>query len=245
MIHLFIEKNEIHIINIFMLIINMLIPDLLNTLFDQCDYGDLIVLRSLNKRKTNYANRYSLLRYYEQTKHTVESVCDNGNIKTVKHIIFHTHVRDFALGWSSFGGHLEVVKYLVSVGANIHADNAHALRWSAENGHLEVVKFLVSIGANIHADDDFAFRWSAENGHLEVVKYLVNIGANIHAYDDYALRWSTTNGHPEVIEYLTSYCANRTTPLLGFFPTNNDVVISSKLSRNMNSCTFTLLPSST
>jgi ankyrin repeat protein len=46
------------------------------------------------------------------------------------------------------------VKYLKSVGADIHAkDNdgwtpLHSASW---NGHLEVVKYLKSVGADIHA----------------------------------------------------------------------------------------------
>ena len=50
-------------------------------------------------------------------------------------------------------GHLEVVKYFITVGSNIHAD--YALQCSAGNGHLEIVKFLISVGANIHAEYDF------------------------------------------------------------------------------------------
>ena len=40
-------------------------------------------------------------------------------------------------------GDLEVVKYLVSQGADIN----WAVRYASENGHLEVVKYLVSQGA--------------------------------------------------------------------------------------------------
>ena len=42
-------------------------------------------------------------------------------------------------------------------------------------GHLEVVKYLVENGANIHGRDDLAIRWASENGHLEVVKYLESV----------------------------------------------------------------------
>ena len=61
-------------------------------------------------------------------------------------------------------------------------------RWASENGHLEVVRYLVEQGANIHANNDYAIRWASENGHLEVVRYLVEKGANIHANNDYAIQ---------------------------------------------------------
>lgn len=48
-----------------------------------------------------------------------------------------------------------------------------ALVESAENGHLEVVKFLVHQGADIHICNECAFRWSALSGHLEVVEFLI------------------------------------------------------------------------
>ena len=74
------------------------------------------------------------------------------------------------------GGHLEIVKYLVSLGADIRAAGDYAVRWASENGHLETVKYLVSVGADIRAENDLAVRWASENGHLEIVKYLVSVG---------------------------------------------------------------------
>jgi ankyrin repeat protein len=75
-------------------------------------------------------------------------------------------------------GQLETVKYLVSVGANIHANDDYAVQLAAGNGHLETVKYLVSVGADIHADNDYyAVQLAACNCHLETVKYLVSIGA--------------------------------------------------------------------
>ena len=105
-------------------------------------------------------------------------------------------------------GNLEVVKYLVNKGGDIHTYGDYALRFSSSYGHLEVVKFLVSQGADIHAVEDCALRWSARTGHLEVVKFLVSQGANIHAKEDYALRWSSENGHLEIVNFLVSQGAN-------------------------------------
>ena len=58
---------------------------------------------------------------------------------------------------------MEVIKYLLENGANIHADNDYALRISAEMGYLEVVKYLIEKGANIHAEDDESLIYSARN----------------------------------------------------------------------------------
>ena len=75
----------------------------------------------------------------------------------------------------------ETFKMLIEKGA----DNNYALRLSAKNGHLEVVKYLIEKGANVHADDDCALRWSAFFGHLEVEKYLLEkIGVDIDFFKD-------------------------------------------------------------
>jgi len=42
----------------------------------------------------------------------------------------------------------DIIKFLVSIGDDIHADNDGIVIWAARNGHLEVVKYLVSQGAN-------------------------------------------------------------------------------------------------
>ena len=50
-------------------------------------------------------------------------------------------------------------------------------------GHLEVVKYLVEQGADIHAHDydgpDASLRMASENGHLDVVDYLISKGATL------------------------------------------------------------------
>src|SRR5690606_34115855 len=76
---------------------------------------------------------------------------------------------EYIVAYAASNGHLEVVKYLVGLGADIHANNEYALRWAAENGHLEMVKYLVGLGADIHVDNEQALRGAAESGHLEVV----------------------------------------------------------------------------
>jgi ankyrin repeat protein len=72
-------------------------------------------------------------------------------------------------------GYLDVVKYLVERGVDIHSGNEYALRWGSHNGHLSVVKYLVEQGANIHVKNDSALNWARNNSHIEVANYLSNI----------------------------------------------------------------------
>jgi len=75
---------------------------------------------------------------------------------------------------------------------------------ASSNGHLELVKFFVSIGADIFVFDNRAVRYASRNGHLDVVKYLVSIGADIHDCDDCSLRYALTYGHQKVVDYIKS-----------------------------------------
>lgn len=44
---------------------------------------------------------------------------------------------------------------------------------------LEVVKYLVDKGVNIHADDDWALRTASLNRYYDMIKFLITQGANI------------------------------------------------------------------
>ena len=79
---------------------------------------------------------------------------------------------------ASRDGYLEMVKYLVSIGADIRSEDNEALREASSNGHLEIVDYLVSIGADIRSRNNETVKRAFENGHLEVVRYLISQGAS-------------------------------------------------------------------
>ena len=107
-----------------------------------------------------------------------QSVRD-GQLAIVKYFsdIIKSSFHALAIRIASSYGHLEVVKFLFSLGTDVNEWNHFPLGSAAENGHLEVVKYLVSVGANIRATNDYAVRMANQNHHLEVVKYLVSVGA--------------------------------------------------------------------
>ena len=101
--------------------------------------------------------------------------------------------------------HLDIVQYLVSIGADIHTNDEEAVQEASRGGHLDVVQYLVSVGADIHARDDEgggALQDASFGGHLDIVQYLVSLGADIHAYEDGALRDACSEGHLNVVQYL-------------------------------------------
>lgn len=100
-----------------------------------------------------------------------------------------------ALNGAARGGHLQLVKDMVVVGAiNLNDSVIDAAR----EGHLDVVKYLISKGAtNLNT----SLHSSCIMGHLEVAKYLISIGA-----DDLKLALAGANqtNKVEVATYLRS-----------------------------------------
>ncbi len=105
---------------------------------------------------------------------------------------------------ASYVDDLNLVKELISKGADIHSHDDLPLRYSVANKNLVIVRYLLGHGANIHAENDYALHTSAQNGYLEMVKLLVDNGANIHSINDYAIRYASLGHHLEVVKYLVS-----------------------------------------
>lgn len=85
-------------------------------------------------------------------------------------------------------GHLEVVKYLTTKGANINSEDASnnfsPLFLASREGHLKVVEYLVQTGANLESSEKGGctpLHAAADEDHLEIVKFLVCHGANMYA----------------------------------------------------------------
>lgn len=115
------------------------------------------------------------------TKLLLNRYCRIGNLDGIKNFASSCpefdNYKDHALIEASQHGHLNIVVYLVNLGANIHANNDCAVRQASFSGHLDIIKYLVDLGANVRADNDQAIRWVCASGELNVIKYLLLRGA--------------------------------------------------------------------
>jgi len=93
-------------------------------------------------------------------------------------------------------------------GANIYNSNNYALRIAASRGYLDIVKYLVSKGADVAANNNFAVSHSAGKGFLDVVTFLVEHGADISVEYHQPFRWACENGHINVVKYLMEMSPN-------------------------------------
>lgn len=81
-------------------------------------------------------------------------------------------------------GYFQIVKYLISNGANINAVNMlgqYVLSIAVIKGYLPIVKYIILKGANIHRNNNELLQYAVQKGHLNIIKYLVEHGANINA----------------------------------------------------------------
>lgn len=115
---------------------------------------------------------------------------------------------DHALVCAASSGHLEVVKFLVSIGINVAVECSAAVWQAASAGHLEVVKYLVSLGADVTEWDDSALRSSVRHNHIETVRYLISAGANVTSTHNESVINSAWYGKLEMVELLISAGAN-------------------------------------
>ena len=103
--------------------------------------------------------------------------CKGNDLNKIKQMIQMIHMVDMNEGfrWACIFGHIDVVKYLVSLGVDIHAIEEEGFRWACHNGHIDVVRYLVqNTDIDIHAKNEYSLMWAWWNGHIDVVRYLVN-----------------------------------------------------------------------
>ena len=126
------------------------------------------VSKDLNQIVKNHPIYDALIKFSKSgDKNISDWACVNNYIKILHWWNDYRTIEKFTINGiilAATFGHLNIVKFLISVGENIHTNDDYPLRYSANNGYLDVVKYLISVGVNIHADDDCALQWSAENG---------------------------------------------------------------------------------
>lgn len=123
-----------------------------------------------------------------------------------------------ALMWAAQRGHLEVVKFLVQLGANVNAVDTDrqepALMWATKKGQKAVVEFLIANGADVNLGDQFKetpLMDAARYGHKDLCELLLNKRARVNDTDvdgESALMWAAANGNAEIVKFLIAYGAD-------------------------------------
>lgn len=105
--------------------------------------------------------------------------------------------------------HVEVARFLLEKGANIHNyKNTYLLQEASRAGYKDIVKLLVDFGADINTRNCRALMEAIWQGHLDVVVCLVENGADFRSNEDWALRMASRNRHFQIRDYLVSQGAD-------------------------------------
>lgn len=129
-----------------------------------------------------------------------------------------------ALGWATFIGYEDMVKYLVSKGANLYAtdkgDVYNVFKSAVLGKNVQIVKYLYSIPAlkekisangdsNINTQEDDGetlVMIASSNNRIETVEYLISLGADINIVSEQrkynALSVACSRGYIEMQQLL-------------------------------------------
>jgi ankyrin repeat protein len=81
---------------------------------------------------------------------------------------------DYLLIDASDIGSLELIKYALNKGDNIHAYDVGPLRWAIRGKHLEIIKYLIRHGADINSVDNIVLEKAKQEG-FDVIEYVNKI----------------------------------------------------------------------
>ena len=79
--------------------------------------------------------------------------------------------------------------FLIRAGADLELGCSTPLMEAAQEGHLELVRYLLKAGANVHAQTqtgDTALTYACENGHTDVAEGLLENGAELVSWIFYS-----------------------------------------------------------
>lgn len=124
---------------------------------------------------------------FSQMAKDMHKACATGDLDKVKSLVAEgadinmgNYISAMPLYIASEKGNLDIVEYLLSIGANIHSRGYYGSPLSAAcaKGHLNIVKCLLANGANINYTHPCSNRRplneAVDNEHGYVVHYLVN-----------------------------------------------------------------------
>jgi ankyrin repeat protein len=189
--------------------------------------------------------------------------CRNGHLEVAEFLVEHCGASLELVGLVSFegeniegapplwcasaAGHLRIVKYLVSKGANVNSttkSNSTALRAACFDGHLEIVKYLVENGADIEIANRHGHTClmiACYKGHWAIAKYLISKGADLNRRSvkgNTALHDCAECGSLEIMKLLLTHQARMApdsysmTPLLAAAVTGHSAIVDYLLTRS-------------
>lgn len=145
--------------------------------------------------------------------------CQTNNLEMVKYIIskyIHKYTKDdytrilSNLMDSDLKLHMKIVKYLISLGANINGPDEYdlcPLNMAIRDNNYHLVKYLVDMGAYINGNyyvDDDSIDLAVWKNNIHIVKYLIANGGKFDKNNPRLLILAIKNNNSSMIKYLLS-----------------------------------------
>ena len=123
---------------------------------------------------------------------SLHDAAEGGNIIAVKrHLAAGSDIESkcidcggTALGHAARNGHMGIVEFLISNGADVNVNiDGTPLHPAAFKGDKEIAELLISKGADVDAKDengDTPLNWAAAGGHKEIAELLIASGADVN-----------------------------------------------------------------
>ena len=180
------------------------LPDSQFVKFDNKSKTDKFILSNIRPLKTFIYNNMDVF----NMKDLFQYSCVHGHIDIIILLIEYTYKyydKDRGLSEACSNGHIKVVKYLISKGA----DGRHeGFSRACSNGHINIVKLLIENGTN-----DFlnrGFDNACCSGNINIVKLLIEIN-NLEAGDlTQGLKNAQTYGSKDIVQLLIEKGAKQT-----------------------------------
>ena len=157
-------------------------------------------------------------------------VSDRENPTSIKHLYYAwfpgEEDDDTAIMKGAYGGHIDVVRFLMDNGADLSIENQQeqsVVMFAAAAGHLEIVQMIIDCDCHNRLYDGVdgsgekilmygptnAIQWAAYNGHMEVVRTLyrhLNRGYwYTYTKPFMGFYWGVIGGHLNIVEYYLPY----------------------------------------
>ena len=154
-----------------------------------------IDVRQNNNEAFNWASQYGFILLFEyylslgvdpryDNDRALEFACNTGKSLPIIQQLIELGCDPFANDQAIFIGacdneldNVEIVKYLVSLGGNIH--DSRALDHATTRGKINIVKWLVDQGVDVTMNNNVAFRNAVKFNRLEIVKYFISLGVHL------------------------------------------------------------------
>lgn len=130
--------------------------------------------------------------------------CRNRNYEAIN-LFIDMGAKDYnwAISWAAHGGHLDVIKFLMSRISIKDINFNWAMASAARGGHIKVINFLIDHGAD---NWSYGLNWAAYGGNMEIVKFFLSKGADIQLLT-YSIYLANKAKQNEVVDFLEKLMA--------------------------------------